>query len=128
MSNVSGELEITKTDTGQVIVACWPRMLTVEQAAAYLGLSPKTIRNHRYRLPGMRKVVGKVVFDRQAIDRSRGQYGGRRGVGRVGGRGGLAFALRGSERRAWPEADRGGARSPPRIEIRWGAVVRPQQL
>ncbi len=76
MSNVSGQIEITKTDTGQVIVACWPRMLTVEQAAAYLGLSPKTIRNHKYQLPGRRNWGGKPVFDRYAldkmIDRSRG--------------------------------------------------------
>ncbi len=81
MSSGNGQVEeITKTDTGQVIVACWPRMLTVEQAAAYLGLSPKTIRNHRYRLPGMRKWGGKVVFDRQAIDRMLDHSGGRRSL------------------------------------------------
>ena len=54
MSNVSGQIEITKTDTGQVIVACWPRMLTVEQAAVYLGLCPKTICHRKYQLSGRR--------------------------------------------------------------------------
>ena len=64
----------------RVVMSCWPRMLTVEMAAKYLGLSAKTIRNHRYRLPGMRKWGGKVVFDRQAIDRMLDHSGGRRSL------------------------------------------------
>ena len=64
----------------RVLLSCWPRLLTVEMAATYLGVSPKTIRNHRYRLPGMRKWGGKVVFDRQAIDRMLDHSGGRRNL------------------------------------------------
>ncbi len=80
MSSVTGQLEIAKTDTGQVIVACWPRLLTAEMAATYLGLSPKTIRNHQYRLPGKRSWGGKIVFDRLAIDRMLDHSGGRRSL------------------------------------------------
>ncbi len=65
---------------GAIILATWPRLLSVEQAAAYLGLSAKTIRNHRYRLPGLRKWGGKIVFDRQALDRMLDHSGGRRSL------------------------------------------------
>ena len=47
----------------------WPRLLTIEMAAQYLGLSPKTIRNHGNCLPGRRNWGGRVVFDRHEIDR-----------------------------------------------------------
>ena len=47
----------------------WPRLLTTEMAARYLGLSAKTIRNHGNRLPGRRSWGGKVVFDRHEIDK-----------------------------------------------------------
>jgi len=80
MTEHNGQFEIAMTDSGQVIVACWPRMLTVELAAAYLGLSPKTIRNHDCQLPGRRSWGGKVVFDRQAIDRMLDHSGGRRSL------------------------------------------------
>lgn len=80
MTDRNGQIEIAMTDNGRVVIASWPRLLTVEQAAAYLGLSPKTIRNHRYRLPGMRKWGDKVVFDRQAIDRMLDHSGGRRSL------------------------------------------------
>ena len=76
MIDRAGQVEIGKTDNGRVVIASWPRLLTVEQAAAYLGLSPKTIRNHKCQLPGRRNWGGKPVFDRYAldkmIDRSRG--------------------------------------------------------
>ena len=56
--------------SGQGVVSqAWPRILTVEVAAAYLGLSPKTIRNHSNRLPGERRWGDKVVFDRYEIDK-----------------------------------------------------------
>ena len=59
-----------------VVFSCWPRLLTVEMASLYLGLSPKTIRNHSNSLPGRKKWGQKIVFDRYAldsmIDRSRG--------------------------------------------------------
>lgn len=47
----------------------WPRLLTIDMAARYLGVSAKTIRNHGNRLPGRRSWGGKVVFDRHEIDR-----------------------------------------------------------
>ena len=65
---------------GPVKVAGWPRLLTVEMAALYLGLSPKTIRNHQHKLPGMRKWGGKIVFDRRALDRMIDHAGGRRSL------------------------------------------------
>ncbi len=67
-------------EDGSIILATWPRLLTVELAALYLGLSPKTIRNHRYRLPGLRKWGDKIVFDRHAIDRMIDHSGGRRSL------------------------------------------------
>ena len=80
MTDRDGQLKIAKTDTGQVVIASWPRMLSIELAAAYLGLSPKTIRNHKCQLPGRRSWGGKVVFDRQAIDRMLDHSGGRRSL------------------------------------------------
>ena len=65
---------------GAIILSTWPRLLSVEQAGAYLGLSAKTIRNHRYRLPGLRKWGGKIVFDRHALDRMLDHSGGRRSL------------------------------------------------
>ena len=65
---------------GRIILATWPRLLTVEMAAAYLGLSPKTIRNHRHKLPGLRTWGGKLVFDRHAIDKMLDHSGGRRSL------------------------------------------------
>lgn len=64
-----------------IVLATWPRLLTVEMAALYLGIRPKTIRNHRYQLPGLRKwggERGKIVFDRYVIDRWLDRCGGRR--------------------------------------------------
>jgi len=50
-------------------IRVWPRLLTIDMAARYLGLSAKTIRNHGNLLPGKRSWGGKVVFDRHEIDR-----------------------------------------------------------
>ena len=52
-----------------VVFQAWPRMMTIEIAAIYLGLSAKTIRNHGNRLPGRRSWGGKVV----ALDLVEGQ-------------------------------------------------------
>ena len=61
---------------GNVVFSCWSRLLTIDMAALYLGLSAKTIKNHGCRLPGRKKWGGKVVFDRHQLDkmpdRSRG--------------------------------------------------------
>ena len=52
-----------------------PRLLTVEQAAAYMGLAPKTIRNAlgpkaEYPFPVRPvKVGGRVLFKKEALDR-----------------------------------------------------------
>ena len=59
----------TETLPGETPHPQWPRILTVEMVAAYLGLSPKTIRNHGNQLPGERRWGGKVVFDRYEIDK-----------------------------------------------------------
>ncbi len=65
---------------GGIVLAAWPRLLSVELAARYLGLSPKTVRNHKYKLPGLRKWGGLIVFDRQALDRMLDHSGGRRSL------------------------------------------------
>lgn len=57
------------TTGSQPILAVWPRLLTLQQAALYLGLSPKTIKNHKSKLPGRRKWGDKIVFDRCALDK-----------------------------------------------------------
>ncbi len=69
MIDRNGQLEIAKTDTGQVIVACWPRMLTVELLAAYLGIAAQTVRNNADRIPGRRNLGRRVLYDRHVIDR-----------------------------------------------------------
>ena len=56
----------------------WPRLMTVEVAAAYTGMSAKTIRNHGCSLPGKRKWGSTIVFDRKAIDVMLDRAGGRR--------------------------------------------------
>ena len=65
---------------GAIVLSTWPRLLSVELAAQYLGLSPKTIRNHKYKLPGLRKWGSLIVFDRHAIDRMLDHSGGRRSL------------------------------------------------
>ena len=37
--------------------------------AAYLGLAPQTVRNHRADLPGRKRFGRKVLYDREALDR-----------------------------------------------------------
>lgn len=69
--NVQPEPITSSADNGRLMFSCWPRLLSVELAALYLGLSPKTIRNHQHKLPGMRKWGGKIVFDRKANDTRR---------------------------------------------------------
>jgi excisionase family DNA binding protein len=57
------------------IIARWPRLLCVEDAAEYLNISPKTIRNGLAKnapspFPVMPKRFGKrVLFDIQDLDR-----------------------------------------------------------
>ncbi len=79
MSTQDGQLPLQLAD-GHIVLAVWPRLLTVDMAALYLGINAKTIRNHKYRLPGMRKWGGKLVFDRHAIDRMLDHSGGRRSL------------------------------------------------
>ena len=57
-----------------------PRGLDTQAAARYLGLSPQTIRNHKYKLPGLRKWGSLIVFDRHEIDRMLDHSGGRRSL------------------------------------------------
>ncbi len=68
------------TPQNGMVLTSWPRLLSVELAAQYLSVSAKTIRNHRYRLPGLRKWGNKIVFDRHALDRMLDHSGGRRSL------------------------------------------------
>ena len=69
MIDRAGQVEIARTDTGQVIVACWPRMLTVELLASYIGIAVQTVRNNSDRIPGRRNLGRRVLYDRHVIDR-----------------------------------------------------------
>lgn len=57
------------------IIARWPRLLSIEQAAEYLSISPKTIRNSLgpkapQQFPVKPKKYGKrVLFDIQDLNR-----------------------------------------------------------
>lgn len=52
-----------------IVLSVWPRLLGVEMTAAYLGLAPQTVRNHRADLPGRKRFGRKVLYDREALDR-----------------------------------------------------------
>ena len=54
---------------GAIIVSAWPRLLSVELAATYLGLAPQTLRNHARELPGRKRFGRKVLYDRLELDR-----------------------------------------------------------
>ena len=69
MNSVSGQIEIAQTANGQVVIASWPRMLTVELLAAYLGIAAQTVRNNTDRVPGRRNLGRRVLYDRHVIDR-----------------------------------------------------------
>ena len=69
MTDRNGQIEIAKTDDGRVVIASWPRMLTVELLAAYIGLAAQTVRNNADRIPGRRNLGRRVLFDRHVIDR-----------------------------------------------------------
>ena len=69
MTERADELKTALTNSDPLAVRVWPRLLTIDMAARYLGLSAKTIRNHGNLLPGKRSWGGKVVFDRHEIDR-----------------------------------------------------------
>ena len=71
---------LEKPNGAQPVLAVWPRLLTVDMTALYLGLSAKTIRNHRHRLPGCRKWGDKIVFDRHALDKMIDRSGGLRSL------------------------------------------------
>ena len=60
---------LAKTDNGRVVIASWPRMLTVELLAAYIGLAPQTVRNNADRIPGRRNLGRRVLWDRHEVDR-----------------------------------------------------------
>ena len=66
----------------RIVVTDWPRLLTITQAALYLGISPQTIRNRDagwtredgtkvepVPLPGRKTWGSKPVYDRHALDR-----------------------------------------------------------
>ncbi len=47
---------------------CWPRLLTVEKAALYLGVSRETLKKNGIGLPRLR-AGRKVLYDRELLDR-----------------------------------------------------------
>ncbi len=70
MTDRNGQPEpITAADNGRVVIASWPRMLTVELLATYIGLAAQTVRNNADRIPGRRNLGRRVLFDRHVIDR-----------------------------------------------------------
>ena len=46
-----------------------PRLLTVKQTAAYIGLAEQTVRNRAHEIPGRRKLGRRLLFDRVELDR-----------------------------------------------------------
>jgi hypothetical protein len=60
---------VPKLPDGKLVLAVWPRLLTMQMTAAYLGLSIETLKKRGRELPG-RKCWGKrVVYDRVELDR-----------------------------------------------------------
>ena len=60
----------------KMIIAAWPKLLTIELAAQYLGLAPKTIRNRLgpkakepFPVKPRRLGRGKIVFLREDLDK-----------------------------------------------------------
>ena len=53
----------------RVVMPCWPRLLSVELAANYLGLAVQTVRNRAGEIPGRKRLGRKVVYDRDVLDR-----------------------------------------------------------
>ena len=49
-------------------VNLWPRLLTLDDAARYLGVSPETLRRQQG-IPGLRRAGRKPLYDRVALDR-----------------------------------------------------------
>ncbi len=69
MTDRSRQIEIAMTDNGRVVIASWPRMLTVELLAAYIGIAVQTVPNNSDRIPGRRNLGRRVLYDRHVIDR-----------------------------------------------------------
>jgi len=53
----------------RVVMSCWPRLLSVELAAQYLGLAVQTVRNRAGSIPGRKHAGSKVLYDRDILDR-----------------------------------------------------------
>ncbi len=47
----------------------WPRMLPLDGAAQYLGVSTETLRKKK-NIPGLRRAGSKTLYDRHALDRA----------------------------------------------------------
>ena len=60
---------LPKLPEGQLVVAVWPRLLTVRMAAVYLGLSVETLKKRGRELPGRKAWGRRVVYDRVELDR-----------------------------------------------------------
>ncbi len=58
---------IAATDNGRVVFSCCPRLLSIEGAAAYLGISETKLREFVHRLPRLR-CGRRILFDRRALD------------------------------------------------------------
>ena len=65
-----------KRKSRPIIIGTWPKLLTVEMAAEYIGLAPKTLRNRLGRrakepfpVKPRRQGRGKIVFLREDLDK-----------------------------------------------------------
>jgi hypothetical protein len=47
----------------------WPRMMPLDLAAGYLGVSPENLRKQK-NIAGLRRAGSKVLYDRAAFDRA----------------------------------------------------------
>ena len=55
-------------DRTPMAVTGWPRLLSVELTANYLGLAAQTVRNRAGEIPGRKRFGRKVVYDRGILD------------------------------------------------------------
>ena len=69
MTDSNGQLDPHLQRDARVVLTGWPRLLSVELAAKYLGLAVQTVRNRAGEIPGRKRLGRKVVYDRLVLDR-----------------------------------------------------------
>ncbi len=68
MDRRAGQVELAKTDNGRVVIASWPRLLSVKMLALYLSVAEQTIRNRADGIPGRVYLGRSVRWDRDIVD------------------------------------------------------------